>query len=480
MSAPATEEKFTADVILIGETPVGFIDGEIARFAGTPTNETSIEDPEQKLPHIIEHSPEEAYFYSDIKKPIDISLISFYRDRNTKSIILCRLSNKRVELADISLERREIAKILRGHETAGSSRKVQLRPDISIITIERKQNLEFHHQLLMYYARIATGLNLPSAIKQIPRNFTALETYGRLFGLIDHDNSLFHSVVYEKKKSIYLDKIASADCSAAEMDAQIPLESAISDENEIQRIQQRDTLISYHSQTVVAHFDKNENVIRMPQTKKYKIKAKLAIIPPFRLLFRLENGKYCETKFAYQQRSEWLIRCFNQVESRPRLPLKDKIAFYPWKLDGAVWEPLFHEGKKYLIRGLTDLFEPKVSQLSSVYIGSTPITLPQSWSEQKFPNFVYLNPSYRVSLIKRSSLDEYFPDYVIPDIQNLIFEFVCDGFIDDLDNPESSTTKALKKLSDDHIDGRYGEPEDSNPLRDFLLSEVLTKFMTES
>jgi hypothetical protein len=475
MIDPTLEEKFTADVILINNMPAGIIDEGIIHFIGFPTSNLSVDVPEQKFSHIIEHSPEEEYFYSDIKDPIDISLWRFYYHDLTQPFVLCRISDKKVEIPDVSIERRELTGTTYHSDSLGFLRKIQLDDNLDALCIVPIQNLEFHYQLAAYYIQRATGLDLPCALKQIPRELSVLESYGRPFGLIDRKNNLLYSNIFEKTSCNRLDDIVYAYGCAAEMDTRFPLESVIFDEEEIQKVQRHNTLVSCHNKIVVAHFDKEEQVIQIPRVKKYETKVKLGTRSTRGLVFRLENDEYCPPKIIYQQRGDWLIRCFDQVEStKDRQLVREKISFNRWKIDGSVWETLFGDGK-YHINRIIDPFRHELSLTSPCPGIASPTIIPESWSEQQFPGFVTLNPGYKVSLIKRSSLGEYFPDYVIPDIQTLVFQFICDGFIDDLDHPESRTSESLKELYKDHMIQEADKPDDYNPLRDFLLSGVLMK-----
>jgi hypothetical protein len=479
MTAPTLEEKFTADVVLINGTPIGVIDEETIHFVGLPMNKPSADDPEQKFSHTIEHSPEEEYFYSDLKNPIDISMWKFYQHEINRPFVLCRISDKKVEIPDVSIERRELTRATRHCDPLGLFPEIQLADGVEALRIFTHQNLEFHYQLAIYYIRRATGLDLPCALKQIPEELTVLDSYSRPFGFIDRKNNLLYSNIFGKEEQKHMDNIVCAFGCASEMDTRFPLESVIFDEEEIQRMQKYNTLISYCNKIVVAHFDKEEQVIQIPRVKKYETKVKLGVHSEFDLVFELENDRYCSPKIIYQRRGDWLIRCFDQIESKDRQIMKEKISFNLWKIDGAVWETLFGDGQ-YRVSQIIDPFRHKLLPRSPYFEIGFPAVTFQPWIDRQFPNFARYNSGYRVSLIKRTSLDEYFPDYVIPDLQNLIFEFVCDGFIDDLDDPESRTSGSLRKLYENHLAQESDKPDDYNPLRDLLLKGILAKSLNRS
>jgi hypothetical protein len=493
MAASDTSREFTADVILVDRIPVGCITEKgTFYFAGIVKNYASINGTEQKLPHIIEHSPEEAYFYSDIKTPINFALRPNLCNEPYKKIILFRISDQRVEFADVSIERR-VLKYNLFHafpedppevdvDDPMVELEISLGPEIYPMIVTPNTTCRFQNHLAIHYIQRITGLNFPCFLRKIPVEFTALEAHNRLFGLIDHENNLLWAAFTYGQGTTCSENIVCVNGGTSEMDTQLPLEDFAPDEDELQIEQNRSTLLSCFSRTIMSHVDLEEKIIRMPRTKKYKIRAKLALFPLFDLLFHLENGKYWTTTNIKPEIGDWLIRCYDQVESKDYHPRRENVSFYRWKLDGAVWETLLRTDNRCQLSSLTEIYVPTPHQLNSFRAAEelTVIVTSQSWIERQFPGYTALNQGHRISLIKRSSLDEYFPNYVIPDIQTLIFEFICDGFIDDLDNPGSNTSKSLRKLYEDRIiEEPYG-PDDFNPLRDFLLDGLPTKMLNWS
>jgi hypothetical protein len=435
MSGKSAKQSLIMEVITIGGETAGVIakSGDVYLRDGFELRREISNDQDVKFPHVAKFSEEEKYFFSEFKEPA-----YFGQTSGSKYAFRTygRIFDDRIEFAPIDTDFESLEYEVMGcyNRPDGLFKIVKFKDghqeDLPYAGSEfDEQDVTSARSLIVYYLKKIMKREDIKAMKHLTQA-TAVEIFGRLVGLIDKANGVFHSSVttlgnYSMEKNIVVQEGAFA-----ELHYEMPVGELCNgmERNEYPYLL---SLLPEHG-LILAHIDPERGIVRFPRARKFQTRVRLANAEgSFRLM--ADNGDTVKLFHSYLgMHNRILFNGFSKIPSSDD-SLCRKFSRNYSRLEGCFWT-LFTD--RIRVIGIDMVLSEYFPEYSCSSWENRTLVFDEDWME-KFGKFARpkVDKAAEICLLRRGALRMLLNDYGglnVVDLQNLVADFVCENFFDDL------------------------------------------------
>jgi hypothetical protein len=454
-------KEIVLDVVLASGIEIGFILEDEFFFVHTPrlkNEEYSVAHLETKFRAELKHSDEDREFYSLFREPV---LFGCFRLGSFDCFHpICQISDERIRFLDIRIERRYGA----------TSEMVQ---DLNNCRGSRSRSrVCLFHSLLVIWLEKLFDRTLVKLFSSLPLEVTAVESHGRIMGLIHPEKTTMFTPLINYGSSLLQEgPVVASWIYANELVEEFDFDQLLSAEEQ-ETLPGRSHIIAVQTTgLILVKINKAARKIIFPRFKKYQIRTKLNNMDGIPHLVLNNTGELFPATQLLKDEA-WLVRGLVAIESSERQIMKERITTKLWWADGVVWR-LF--GREDELGFLSEVFSyPKKTPDDFYNQNPHALVTDKAWIKKFIPD----DPSYMpaklstsICLLPRRFFHVVLQGIYVKDVRLHIMSFLSDGFIEDLRDRGGKLSRKLKEIYK-HDFVAEKKNEDENPLRTFVSKEA--------